>query len=59
MGYYGLKLKIDNNGGLALILKPGDGNAPYSHAHASVDPEELLKGNIPQIGKYSTGKCHN
>lgn len=49
VGYYGIKVNINNDNGTAIILNPGT-QIPYSRTLAFVDPEELLKGNLPTIG---------
>ncbi|KAJ8023069.1 Calcium-activated chloride channel regulator 1 [Holothuria leucospilota] len=50
VGYYGIKLSINNDNKEALILQTIDSEAPYSRTLASTDPDQLLKGNLPKVG---------
>ncbi|KAJ8022284.1 Calcium-activated chloride channel regulator 4A [Holothuria leucospilota] len=52
VGYYGIKINIDNNDGSAVILLHNSTvpYTPYSGALPVIDPDELLSGNIPMIG---------
>ncbi|PIK45473.1 putative calcium-activated chloride channel regulator 1-like [Apostichopus japonicus] len=47
VGFYGIKLAFFNEIGSAIILRPAE--LPFSRVPAYVDPQELLKGNIPII----------
>ncbi|XP_071826585.1 calcium-activated chloride channel regulator 1-like [Apostichopus japonicus] len=49
VGYYGIKININNDDGTAIILNNGD-LLSFSRALSYVEPEELLEGNIPKIG---------
>lgn len=52
LGFYGIKIRVDNNNGTAIILNENGAELPYSGAVAYVDPEELQSGGIPVIGRY-------
>ncbi|PIK44468.1 putative calcium-activated chloride channel regulator 1-like [Apostichopus japonicus] len=49
VGYYGIKININNDNGTAIILNDAVA-LPFSRTLSFVEPEELLKGNIPKIG---------
>ncbi|KAJ8022744.1 Calcium-activated chloride channel regulator 4A [Holothuria leucospilota] len=49
LGFYGIKIRVDNNNGTAMILNKNGAELPYSGAVAYVDPKELLSGGIPII----------
>ncbi|PIK62088.1 putative calcium-activated chloride channel regulator 4-like [Apostichopus japonicus] len=51
VGYYGIKININNDDGTAIILNNGD-LLSFSRALSYVEPEELLEGNIPKIASF-------
>lgn len=49
-GFYGIKIDINNNDNRAVILKP-NGDAPFSGTSLYVDPDDILQGKVPKLGK--------
>ncbi|KAJ8047303.1 Calcium-activated chloride channel regulator 1 [Holothuria leucospilota] len=49
IGYYGIKIDINNNDNRAVILKPS-GDTPFSGTSLYVDPDDILQGKVPKLG---------